>query len=161
MKKSILAISVLIFALAFPVISLGGGDDHGKSDEHHNHGKKHSGYAHMVLSKAEKLNLSNDQLGSIMRIHLDHKKIRKELMKKLHNSMVEAHKGLMNPSTQDNAIRAASKNHIDALNKMVDNALKERSEVNNVLTKEQKDKLISMKKEHKMEHHHDEGGHEE
>src|SRR5690606_6692987 len=122
--------------------------------------KKHSGYAHMVLSKAEKLNLSDNQLGSIMRIHLNHKKVRKELMKKLHNSMVEAHKGLMDPSIQDDAIRAAAKNHIETLNEMVDNALKERSEVNNVLTKEQKDKLISMKKKHKMEDDDDEHEHE-
>ena len=69
-------------------------------------------------------------------------------MKKMHHSMVEAYKGLMNPATEEDAIRAAAKKHNEILNKLVENALEERSEVNNVLTEEQKNKLISMKKKH-------------
>lgn len=148
MKKAILAASVLMFVFTFPAISLAGGDHHEKHGKHHEkaHGKKHSGYAHMVLSKAEKLKLSNEQLGSIMRIHLEHKKIHKDLMKELHGSMVDAYKGLMNPATEDDAIRAAAKEHADALNEMVEHALKQRSEVNSVLTEEQKNELISIRK---------------
>ncbi|ADJ28807.1 Spy/CpxP family protein refolding chaperone [Nitrosococcus watsonii] len=146
MKKALLAVSVLIFAFTLPAISsAGGGDDH-KHGGHH--GKHHSGYAHGVLFKAEELNLSDEQLGTIMRSHLEHQKAQKALMKKMHHSMVEAHKGLMNPATEEDAIRAAAKKHNEIFNKLVDNALEERSEVNNVLTEEQKNKLISMKKKH-------------
>jgi hypothetical protein len=93
-----LAVSALILAFTFPTISLAGGDSCKKHDRHHEnmhaHGKGHAGYAHMVLSRSEKLDLSDDQLGSIMRIHIEHKKARKALMKKLHESMVEAYIGV-------------------------------------------------------------------
>lgn len=146
MKKTLLAVSTLIFALTFPAISLSGEDHHGKM---HGHGKRHSGYAHMVLSKAEKLELSNAQLGSIMRLHLEHQKVRKNLMKKIHNSMAEARKRLMNPTAEEETIRAAARKHMDAFNELVENALKERNEVNSVLQKEQKDKLASVQESYK------------
>lgn len=139
-----------MFAFTFPALSLAGGDDdHGKHRGHH--GKHHSGYAHTVLSKAEELNLSDNQLGTIMRSHLDHQKVQKALMKKMHHSMAEAYKGLMNPATEEDALRAVAKKHNEIFNKLVENALEERSEVNNVLTEEQKNKLISMKKKHEDE----------
>lgn len=151
MKKAILtvsvfiAVSVLMLAFTFPAISLAGGDDdHGKHGGHHE--KHHSGYAHAVLFKAEELNLSDNQLGTIMRSHLEHQKAQKTLMKKMYHSMAEAHNGLMNPATEDDVIRATAKKHDEIFNKLVENALKERSEVNGVLTEDQKNKLISMKK---------------
>ena len=147
-----LAVSALILAFTFPTISLAGGDSCKKHDRHHEsmhgHGKGHAGYAHMVLSKSEKLDLSNDQLGSIMRIQIEYKKARKAFMKKLHENMLEAYKGLMNPAIEENTIRDAAKKHTDALNKLVEDALKERSEVNAVLTEKQKSKLASIKNEH-------------
>lgn len=82
-------------------------------------------------------------------------------MEELHNSMIEAHKGLMNPATEDGVIRAAAKEHTDALNEMVEHALKQRSEVNSVLTEEQRDKLIAIKKKCAEEEEEEEGDDEE
>jgi periplasmic protein CpxP/Spy len=100
-----------------------------------------------VLMHAEALKLSDEQLGKIVRIEMRHQKAHQDLMERLHKSMMSARKGLMDPSAEEAGIRKASKDHAEAFEAMIEDALKERSEVNAILTPEQRDQLKSLKKE--------------
>jgi Spy/CpxP family protein refolding chaperone len=105
------------------------------------------GYAHTVLMHAEALKLSDEQLGKIVRIKMRHQKAHQDLMERLHKSMMSAREGMMDPSAEEAGIRKASKEHAEAFKAMIEDAIKERNEVNAVLTPEQRDQLKSLKKE--------------
>ena len=99
------------------------------------------GYDHTVLRHAEALELSDEQLGKIVRIEMRHQKARQDLMERLHKSMMSAHEGLMDPSAEEAGIRKASKEHAEAFEAMIEDAVKQRNEANAVLTPEQRDRV--------------------
>ncbi len=53
-----------------------------------------------VLEQAEDLNLTDEQLGKIMRIHMTHQKTRKELLNQPCQNMTKAFKELRTPLLQ-------------------------------------------------------------
>ncbi len=162
MKKRVLnvtALSLVLFASAFAVEheQRGGMEERcemmrhqmmmhrmGKR-AHDEHGRK--GYAQMVLGQAEALKLSDEQLGKIARIQMQHQKSRREITKKLHKSMLAARRGIMDPASDETVIRNAVKDHAAAFDEMIEDALKQRQEVNAVLTPEQQKQLQSLKRE--------------
>lgn len=109
------------------------------------HGMKD--YAHTVLMHAEALKLSDEQLGKIVRIKMRHQKAHQDLMERLHKSMMSARESLMDPSAEEAGIRKASKEHAEAFEAMIEDAVKERNEINAVLMPEQRDRLKSLEKE--------------
>lgn len=137
MKQVTLALSVILLALVSPGMSMA--KMHEMEWRH-----AHEGYTHLVLSEADELKLTDEQLGKIMRVRLQHKKTYREIMKKMHESMSEEYKDFLNPSTEDAVIRKVAKERAAAFDQLVEEALKERDEVNAVLTPEQKKQLESV-----------------
>jgi Spy/CpxP family protein refolding chaperone len=105
------------------------------------------GYIHTVLGHTEALKLSDEQLGKIVRIKMQHQKAHQDLMERLHKSMMSTREGLMDPSAEEAGIRKAGKELAEAFEAMIEDAVKERNEINAVLTSEQRDRLKSMGKE--------------
>jgi Spy/CpxP family protein refolding chaperone len=67
-------------------------------------------------------------------------------MGKLHKSMRKGYKEYMDPNADEVAIRKAAQEHAAVFNKLVEEGLKEREEVNAVLTPAQKVQLLSIKR---------------
>lgn len=127
--------------------------DKGKDNKHGD--KKKGGmkkdkpdYAHMVISHSDTLNLSDEQLGKIVRLHLEHKQEHEQLKKKLKKSMKAFKKESMEPSTSDANLRELGKNQANAFNAMIEHHIKERHEIHAVLTAEQTDRLKTIKMHH-------------
>lgn len=118
------------------------------------HGHRMS-YAHAVLAHAEDLKLSDEQMGKIVRIELRHRKEHQAIMERMHKSMHEAPRSLMDPAADLAGIRKASKDHSQAHEDMVEDKIKAREEIHAVLTPEQLDRLKSLMKPHdkKTEEH--------
>jgi Spy/CpxP family protein refolding chaperone len=157
MRKVILAISAFMLALILPAMPMAGehkeecgGARKGREMMMHRmegmHAR-HAGYTSMVLSRAEELKLSDEQLGKILRIQQQHRTAYKEIMEKLHKSMQAGYKEYMDPNADEAAIRKAAQEHAAVFNKLVEEGLKERKEVNAVLTPAQKAQLLSIKRE--------------
>ena len=164
MKQALVPITTLVLGLILcggaPAVEHerghGGGDQMPKVMERMQKRKRgmHGGmmhrmkdYAHTVLMHAEALKLSDEQLGKIVRIKMRHQKAHQDLMERLHKSMMSAREGMMDPSAEEAGIRKAGKEHAEAFEAMIEDAVKERNEVNAVLTPEQRDQLKSLKKE--------------
>ena len=164
MKQALVPITTLVLGLLLcggaPAVEHerghGGGDqmpkmmcEMGKCMKAQHGGMMHrmKGYAHTVLMHAEALKLSDEQLGKIVRIKMRHQTAHQDLMERLHKSMMSAREGMMDPSAEEAGIRKAGKEHAEAFAAMIEDALKERGEVNAVLTPEQLDQLKSLKKE--------------
>jgi Spy/CpxP family protein refolding chaperone len=156
MRKVILAISAFMLALILPVMPMAGehkeecgGARKGREMMMHRmegmHAR-HAGYTSMVLSRAEELKLSDEQLGKTLRVQQQHRTAYKAIMGKLHKSMQEGYKEYMDPNADEAAIRKAAQEHAAVFNKLVEEGLKEREEVNAVLTPAQKAQLLSIKR---------------
>ena len=74
----------------------------------------------MVLEQAETLNLTDEQLGKIMRIQMTNKKARKELLAQPHKSMKKALKALRDPAENVASIRIAGRAHTDDFDALVE-----------------------------------------
>ncbi len=107
--------------------------------------QKVKSYSEVLLEQAETLELTDQQLGKILRIQMTNKKTRKELIAKPHKSMKKALKELRNPAANEASIRKAEKAHTDDFDALVDAELKVRKNINNVLTPKQREKLKTMK----------------
>ncbi len=127
-------------------------DKEGKSDKHGNkkHGMKKDehDYAHMVISHTDKLKLSNEQLGKIVRLHLKYKQEHKQLKEKLKKNMKAFKKESIKPNTSDARLHQLGKDHTDAFNAMVEQLIKERNAIDAVLSNDQKKQLDTMKMDH-------------
>jgi Spy/CpxP family protein refolding chaperone len=107
----------------------------------------HEGYADMVLGHAYKLKLSDEQMGKILRIHMENRKKLRDLFGKLRDSMKSAYKSFLNPADDESTVRKDAKEHSTVFDQIVDAALQDRNAVNAVLTPEQLKQLKSIKSE--------------
>ena len=107
--------------------------------------QKAKSYGEVVLEQAEALDLTDEQLGKIMRIQMTNKKTRKELIDQPHKSMKKALKELRNPSADEALIRKAGATHTADFDALIEAELKMRKKIDAVLTRKQKTKLKAMK----------------
>ncbi|WP_177167627.1 Spy/CpxP family protein refolding chaperone [Nitrosomonas marina] len=148
-------------------------EGHGKDshDNDHNskkddkHGGKKGGmkkhmhdYAHLIIPHADKLKLTDEQLGKITRLHLKHKKLHKKVKDALQDSMKAFKKASLKPGTSDAELRDLGKAVTKAFNDMIEHHIKERNAVHTVLTETQLKQLNSIKIKHDHESHDDENG---
>lgn len=135
---------------------------HGQDKKNkHQHGmmeEKHD-YAHMIIFHADKLKLTNEQLGKLVRLHLKHEEAHKKIKEKLKDSMHAFKKAKMDPSSTDEQLSSLGKDHANAFNAMVEHHIQERRAIHNVLSAEQKNQLISTIKMNHSAHDDKDGGH--
>jgi Spy/CpxP family protein refolding chaperone len=110
------------------------------------HGMHKMGFGHAVLSQAEALGLSDEQMGKIARIELRNQKKHHEVMERMHQGMRAIHDGLMDPSTDTASLRRLAQEHARVHQDMVEDKIKARDEVLAVLNTEQRGKLGSLLK---------------
>lgn len=129
--------------------------DHGDKGEKHHH---HS-YVHNVAMQAEALDLSDEQLGKIVRLHLNEDHEAHHLLKKdMKQTMKAFRKAVAQLAVDEEALRKLGQEHIDSFNAMVKHHVEERQAVLNILTPEQVGKLKEIKVEEKgkeKEHQHE------
>jgi Spy/CpxP family protein refolding chaperone len=128
-----------------------GGGKHGSS-KMQGHGHGHGSYAHNVASQAEKLDLSDEQLGKIARLHMKDDKAHKHLKHNLQKSMKALRSAIMEPGSDDETIRKLGQAHVNEFNAMVKHHIQERNAVHDILTPDQVEKLKSMKAGHDHGH---------
>ncbi|OQK17795.1 hypothetical protein AU255_08015 [Methyloprofundus sedimenti] len=107
--------------------------------------EKAKSYSAIVLEQAEVLNLTDEQLGKIMRIQMNHKKARKELLDSPRKSMTKALKELRNPGATVDSIRKAGRAHTDDFDALVEAEIIVRKNIDATLTAEQRKKLQAIK----------------
>ena len=115
-------------------------------------------YADMIISHADALKLSDEQLGKITRLHLKHEQEHGPLKQKLHKSMKVLKKESMKPGTSDAQLRNLGKELTAAFNEMIEYHIKERQAINAILSDDQKNQLKTMKMDHDS-HGDKHGGH--
>ena len=120
----------------------------GGTDHNHEHSMKKHDYAHMIISHAEMLKLSDEQLGKIVRLHLKNKEAHEELKHRLKEGMQAFRRESMNPGASEEQLRSLGKKHIDDFNAMIEHHIKERQAIQAVLSNEQKTLLKSIKPDH-------------
>ena len=115
--------------------------------------KKVKSYGEVVLEQAEVLDLTDEQLGKIMRIQMTNKKPRKELLDQPHKSMKKALKALRDPAADVAMIRKAGRAHTDDFDALIEAELKVRKQIDDMLTLKQRKKLktIKLPEEEKIE----------
>ena len=107
--------------------------------------KKAKSYSAVVLEQAEVLELTDEQLGKIMRIQMNNKKTRKKLLDQPRKSMTKALKELRNPAASVASIRKAGRAHTDDFDALVEAEIKVRKKIDAALTTKQRKKLKAMK----------------
>lgn len=107
-------------------------------------------YAQMVASHADALKLTDTQLGRITRLQLKQAQEHEQFKQKIHKGIMEFHKESMKPGTNDATLRKLAQEHADAFTAMVEQHIKDRNEVNAILSAEQKSQLKAMKMDHDM-----------
>ena len=107
--------------------------------------EKAKSYSAIVLEQAEVLNLTDEQLGKIMRIQMTYKKTRKELLNQPRKSMTKAFKELRNPAATVDSIRKAGKAHTDDFDALVESEIEIRQRIDATLTAKQSKKLQAIK----------------
>ena len=107
--------------------------------------EKAKSYSAIVLEQAEVLNLTDEQLGKIMRIQMNYKKTRKELLDQPRKSMTKAFKELRNPAATVDSIRKAGRAHTDDFDALVEAEINIRNTIDATLTPEQSKKLQAIK----------------
>lgn len=161
-KKNLVFLST-VFAIALlfvPIYSVAadhkkGSGMHGSMMKH-GHGHAHS-YAKMIASQAEALQLTDEQLGKIVRLHMQGQKEHQKLKEKMHKSHHAFKDAGMQPSTDDATLDKLAKEHATAQQAMLDYHLNERKAVHGILTAEQLSKLKTIKMPH-GKHGDDHGG---
>lgn len=111
-----------------------------------------SGFAHMLVMQSEPLKLTDEQLGKLHRIAMQHKKEHPAAMGKMHESMMKLHQSLLDPAADEAAMKKAAADHSAAFQAMIDDAMAERTEATAVLTADQKKALKTLKVEGMMMH---------
>ena len=149
----------------------GGGGKYGEgqhsecSKHRHGQGKESGGmmkgghdYADMIISHADALKLSDEQLGKITRLHLKHEQEHGQLKQKLHKSIKALKKESMKPGTSDAQLRSLGKELTAAFNEMIEFHIKERQAIQAILSDDQKNQLKTLKMDHDS-HGDKHGGH--
>ncbi len=119
----------------------------------HRRGKmKHGGrsYAHMIATHADELELSDAQLGRIVRLHLKHAQEHKQFEKRIRKSMRQLHHESMKPSTDDATLRKLGNDYVEEFKTMLEQHIRDRNVVNAILSADQRDQLKTMKMDHGM-----------
>ncbi|MDV6345065.1 Spy/CpxP family protein refolding chaperone [Nitrosomonas sp. Is37] len=101
-------------------------------------------YPHMIAFHADALQLSDEQLGKIARLHIQGTKEHEKIKEKIYESYQAFRKAKMQPSTEDETLRKLGKEYANAFSEMVEYHIKERKAVHNILTPEQMNKLKTM-----------------
>ncbi|SDY85150.1 Spy/CpxP family protein refolding chaperone [Nitrosomonas sp. Nm33] len=101
-------------------------------------------YPHMIVSHADALQLSDEQLGKIVRLHMQGTIEHKKIKEKIYKNYLAFQKAKMQPGTEDETLRKLGKEYADAFSEMVEYHIKERKAVHNILTPEQMNKLKTM-----------------
>jgi len=107
--------------------------------------KKVKSYGEVILEQAEVLDLTDEQLGKIMRIQMTNKKPRKKLLDQPHKSMKKALKALRDPAEDEAMIRKAGRAHTDDFDALVEAEIKIRQIIDATLTAKQRKKLEAIK----------------
>jgi len=108
------------------------------------HGGGYS-YAHMVASHADELELSDAQLGRIVRLHMKHAQEHKQFKRRIRKSMMQLHHESMKPSSDDATLRKLGNDHIEAFKAMLEQHIRGRNVVHAILSSDQRNQLKTMK----------------
>ncbi|TFH12771.1 MAG: hypothetical protein E4H07_00620 [Nitrosomonadales bacterium] len=121
--------------------------DSGGMMGHMRGGMRHGGYsyAHMIATHADELELSDAQLGRIVRLHMKHTQEHKQFKKNIHKSMMNFHHESMKPNTDDAILRKLGNDHVEAFKAMVEQHIRSRNVVHAILSAEQRERLEAMK----------------
>lgn len=117
-------------------------------------------YAHMVAMHAEALQLTDEQLGKIVRLHMKDKEKHKRIKERMHKNHHAFHDASMQPGTDEAALRRLGEKHIADHRAMVEHHLSDREAVHAILTSEQISKLKTLKIQHEHGGDHSKGGHD-
>lgn len=164
MRQIDLSVALIVVGLLLCGVDPAVAQGHSPADVAQRHGRIHAilgkeqpsrgggarpaaGYAERVVKRAEALMLSDEQLGKIVRIGMRHRKAREAQVARLHRSMRGAMRGVMNPSPTLQAVRKAVHDHTEAFEALIRTALKERAEVDAVLTSAQRGRLMSLNRQ--------------
>ena len=111
------------------------------------HKMKHKvkSYGDVVVEQSDALNLTDEQIGKIVRIQMTNKKTRKKLLNQPHKSMKKAFKELRNPAADAALIRKAGTAHTADFDAFIEAELTIRNKIDAVLTTKQRAKLKSIK----------------
>lgn len=109
------------------------------------HKMKHKvkSYGDVVVEQSDALNLTDEQIGKIVRIQMTNKKTRKKLLDQPHKSMKKAFKELHNPAADAALIRKAGAAHTADFDAFIEAELTIRNKIDAVLTTNQRAKLKS------------------
>jgi Spy/CpxP family protein refolding chaperone len=134
-------------------------DGHADHKEHGQHDKMQANYADMITSHAEALNLSDEQLGKIMRHHLKSSRENREIMQQAHKSMKALRNASVSSDANDDLLRKHAKDHADAITELAEKRISQRKAMHNILSEEQLKKLKTMKIHHGSHGSDNKGGH--
>jgi Spy/CpxP family protein refolding chaperone len=98
----------------------------------------------VLIHNADKLKLTDEQIGKLFRLKQKHAQARRETKMSAHGSMMALHGKILDPKSDEAAIKQSAKQHEDSFNKMVAGALQERKEALAILTAEQRKTLNSI-----------------
>ncbi|AKH38440.1 MULTISPECIES: Spy/CpxP family protein refolding chaperone [Nitrosomonas] len=121
---------------------------HGQDKESGGMMKGGHDYAHMIISHADALKLTDEQLGKITRLHLKNEQEHGQLKQKLRKNMKALKKESMKLDTSDTEVRNLGKQLTAAFNEMIEFHIKERQAIQAILSDDQKNQLKTMKMEH-------------
>ncbi len=113
---------------------------------------RHGGrsYAHMIATHADELELSDAQLGRIVRLHLKHAQEHKQFKKRIRKSMMQLHHESMKPSTDEATLRKLGNDYVEVFKAMLEQHIRNRNVVHAILSADQRDQLKTMKMDHGM-----------
>jgi periplasmic protein CpxP/Spy len=100
-------------------------------------------YGDVILRQADELQLSDEQLGKIVRIHRANQQRVLEIVGRLHETRRSDYALFLNPASSETEVRQAAKAHAAAFDELVETTLKSRKQINDVLTPEQTNKLAT------------------
>jgi Spy/CpxP family protein refolding chaperone len=106
--------------------------------------RSHESYGDVILRHAEELQLSDEQIGKIYRIHQANQQRIMGISKKLRDATEWAHGIFLDPSKDEASIRQTAKAHNAAFDELLDTALKTRKDINAILTADQLAKLPTL-----------------
>jgi Spy/CpxP family protein refolding chaperone len=107
--------------------------------------RRHESYGDVILRHGDALQLTDDQIGKIYRMHRANQQRIKGIGQKVNDATTWAHEIFLDPAKDETAIRQAAKAHSAAFDELVESALKTRREINAILTPEQLAKLPALK----------------
>lgn len=108
-------------------------------------GDDHESYGDVVLRHIDELQLTDEQIGRILRLHQANQHNVMAIARRLREATRWAHALYLSPARDEAAIRQASRAHIAAFEELVETALKARLAITTVLNPEQKARLLAIK----------------